>query len=124
MPPTANLKQNQIKEIEALKKKLASQNRQLVVQNEELGKAPLRIQSRLTLTFSLLAELREAAKVRELDEKDNRILAPEGQAGRSQGYNLFEEMRVSKETYLSLRVWKFFSVFHSSLMYSTDSGSP
>ena len=59
---------------------------------------------RLTITLFLLGKLKEEAKARTLEGKDDRIPIPEGQAGRGEGYNLFEEMKVSKETYHALRV--------------------
>jgi hypothetical protein len=122
MPPTA--RQSQAKELEALKKQLAAQSRMIAAKDEQLGKPPSQVVFNWLSLFFLLAKLKEEAKARELEGKDDRIPIPEGQAGRSQGYNLFEEMRVSKETYHALRVWEFFCPFHSPLRDSPDCGPP
>jgi hypothetical protein len=63
------------------------------------------------LTFYYIVKLQEVEKAREF-EKENRIPLPQGQAGRGDGYNLFEEMGVSKATFHALRVWKLSRIFH------------
>ena len=64
-----------------------------------------------------LGKLQEAQKAREFEDQ-NRIPIPRGQAGRSEGYNLFEEMGVSKETFQAVRVCHIHSLrvlLHSTL---------
>ena len=54
----------------------------------------------------LLVKLQTAKKAREF-ENANRIPIPKGQAGRGDGYNLFDEMGVLKDTFQALRVHIF-----------------
>jgi len=101
MPP----KRTQAKEIQELQEKLAQQERLLEEKEKTIRTRVLLFCSTSLFNFAS-GGLREAEKAREFEDK-NRIPIPQGQAGRGEGYNLFEEMGVSKETFQALRVCLF-----------------
>ena len=98
-------KKSQVKQIEELREQLARQERLLTEKDDVIRGFWLTRFLNFKLD-PLLVKLRTAEKAREFEDA-NRIPIPKGQAGRGDGYNLYDEMGVSKDTFLALRVHFF-----------------
>lgn len=109
-------KKSEAQQIDELRNQLAQQTRLLAERNETIRGFLASNFFTLYAIKPVSGRLKAAEQAREFVDA-NRIPAPKGQAGRGDGYNLLEEMHVSKEMFHALRVSRllFSSLHHSTL---------